>query len=147
MLGMIVVTKIFSGSVPDLPAKSQSCYQPGLVSSMESLASSSSATNLTTRERVIKEIIDTEEDYIRDLETVINVSVISSLICVLLSDLPILQQVFMTPLREDQMIISKDQLNNIFSNLEMICKVNREIFLPALKSHSVGQAFLTVVRK
>lgn len=76
------------------------------------------------RDRVIKEIIDTEEDYIRDLEVIINVYLVAM---------------------RDQSIGTKDQINNVFSNVEMIYKINKGIFLPVLKTASVGKAFLTVV--
>jgi len=78
----------------------------------------------STRERVIKEIIDTEEDYIRDLEIII--------------------KVYLLPMRE-QGIATKDQINNIFSNVEVLYQINRDIFLPELKGASISQAFLSVL--
>lgn len=58
------------------------------------------------RAEVLKELITTERDYVRDLDTAISV--------------------FLIPLRATN-IIPADQINQIFSSLELIVEVNREV--------------------
>ncbi|KAL6072759.1 Round spore [Balamuthia mandrillaris] len=77
----------------------------------------------TRRQQVTEEIISTEEDYVRDLDIIIDV--------------------FLKPLREGE-LLNKTQIMNVFSNIEMIATVNKELF-NNLKTKSVGQAFLSVV--
>eukprot|EP00013_Stygamoeba_regulata_P002586 CAMPEP_0177636664 /NCGR_PEP_ID=MMETSP0447-20121125/4557_1 /TAXON_ID=0 /ORGANISM="Stygamoeba regulata, Strain BSH-02190019" /LENGTH=787 /DNA_ID=CAMNT_0019138537 /DNA_START=40 /DNA_END=2403 /DNA_ORIENTATION=- len=80
------------------------------------------------RENIINEIIDTEKHYVRDME--------------------IMRDVYLIPLREKN-LLTKDELNSIFGNVELIITVNRQL-LEALvieveKQHSdIGAAFLRV---
>ncbi|EFA81156.1 calmodulin-binding protein [Heterostelium album PN500] len=86
-----------------------------------------SEKNLQMRTKIIEEIIETEKDYVRDLQIVLDV--------------------FLTPIRDKSMLQLKD-INTLFSNLEILLSINKTMLEELEKddepSHyrtKVGQAF------
>jgi len=79
--------------------------------------------SLPPRERVVCEILETEMDYVADLETIVNI--------------------FLNPLRKEQ-IASPEDLIGIFSNVEFILIVNQQLRdeLQQNGGKNIGQTFL-----
>jgi hypothetical protein len=108
----------------------------GVLAFLRAILISLAATDKESRMRreVINEIIRTEQDYIHDLEVVINVN---PLPLISLSDSPLLLllqrathlrrlvrcQLFMTPLRMSSILTDAD-INTIFSNVQLLLGVN-----------------------
>ncbi|KAF2069888.1 hypothetical protein CYY_008798 [Polysphondylium violaceum] len=84
--------------------------------------SSVGSTKSDHRSNLIKEIISTELDYINDLDTIINV--------------------FCKPIKE---FISNEESANIFSNIEQILSVSRELYEKLTdSSFTIGQIFSSI---
>jgi len=64
-------------------------------------------TETSSRNKVLREIINTEEDYIGDLELIVNN--------------------YVKPLREEKILNAKD-ISEIFSIVEMLLNIHRELF-------------------
>eukprot|EP01119_Soliformovum_irregulare_P008156 TRINITY_DN2109_c1_g1_i2.p1 TRINITY_DN2109_c1_g1~~TRINITY_DN2109_c1_g1_i2.p1 ORF type:complete len:778 (-),score=215.77 TRINITY_DN2109_c1_g1_i2:139-2472(-) len=82
--------------------------------------------NLDARQKVILEIIDTEEDYIEDLQIIINV--------------------YLSGMRKDD-IATKEELNAIFSNIELLLGVNKQLldgFKKTSTAQSIAESFISV---
>ena len=103
------------------------------------------------RQEVIFEVINTERDYVEDLETIIEV--ISALMS--MNYAKGFVQVYIKNLQKSKIIRPKD-LSVIFSNVEAILPVNNELFKTLEKRQAesenhvvkqVGDIFIRVVRK
>ncbi|EFA80523.1 RhoGEF domain-containing protein [Heterostelium album PN500] len=94
------------------------------LSASPSPKSTATSTSLASDQRtfLIKEIISTELDYINDLETIITV--------------------FYRPLRDDLKLISTEECASVFSNIEQIFEVNKELYSKMINSSStIGEVF------
>ncbi|KAL6055032.1 RhoGEF domain containing protein [Balamuthia mandrillaris] len=129
-----------SSSTSSLPSLSPSSSPATLSlstsgSSISTTAASASTANIPdkrerTRKEAINEIVNTERDYVRDMQLVI--------------------QVFLAPLKEKQ-LMEPQKLSTIFSNVELLVGVNEEM----LKSFDrtahkdqeemIGDTFLSVM--
>eukprot|EP01133_Synstelium_polycarpum_P014156 gene14156-16680_t len=81
----------------------------------------SPATKADQRSFLIREIISTENDYINDLETVI--------------------QVFYRPLRDELKLITTEECASVFSNIEQLLEVNKELYDKMNSSMPIGEVF------
>ncbi|KAM9963611.1 hypothetical protein ACTFIW_006847 [Dictyostelium discoideum] len=84
--------------------------------------------NKRFRIKIINELIETERDYVRDLNIVV--------------------EVFLNPIREKQLLSAKD-INSLFSNIEILYSINMNVLKalekdkdPLCENISVGQTFL-----
>ncbi|KAM9989947.1 hypothetical protein ACTFIY_005993 [Dictyostelium cf. discoideum] len=84
--------------------------------------------NKRFRIKIINELIETERDYVRDLNIVV--------------------EVFLNPIREKQLLSAKD-INSLFSNIEILFSINMNVLKalekdkdPLCENISVGQTFL-----
>ncbi|KAK5582398.1 hypothetical protein RB653_003981 [Dictyostelium firmibasis] len=84
--------------------------------------------NKRFRIKIINELIETERDYVRDLNIVV--------------------EVFLNPIREKQLLSAKD-VNALFSNIEILYSINMNVLKelekerdPLCENISVGQTFL-----
>ncbi|KAN0032251.1 hypothetical protein ACTFIV_006132 [Dictyostelium citrinum] len=84
--------------------------------------------NKRFRIKIINELIETERDYVRDLNIVV--------------------EVFLNPIREKQLLSAKD-INALFSNIEILYSINMNVLKalekdkdPLCENISVGQTFL-----
>ncbi|GAM21283.1 hypothetical protein SAMD00019534_044580, partial [Acytostelium subglobosum LB1] len=98
-----------------------------LAQSVASTSSSASTVRSLTssidkRAMLIEEMTTTELDYIKDLETII--------------------QVFYRPLRDDLKLLSTEEFVTIFSNIEQLLQVNQELYTRLISSSSsIGEVF------
>ncbi len=82
------------------------------------------------RNLVINEIINTERDYVKDLQ--------------------IIMDQFRNPLKEEG-ILSEEELRDIFSNINLLIKVNTELLddifvrVKETKGDQLGQSFILLV--
>ena len=88
------------------------------------------------RQRIVKEIFDTEHTYISQLNTIITVSGLQKSYT---DSLVYILQLFLKPIRVGG-LLPQDVIANIFSNIEAILNVNRELF-SCMRQHSLGEAF------
>jgi len=98
-----IFEKILSSSSSNLPILTSS---PSTRITVTRKPKSFTDPNLDPQKRVLLEIVETEEDYIEDLSVIINS--------------------YMNPL-ESELIITKDESNNIFSNITYILSANKEL--------------------
>eukprot|EP01114_Cavostelium_apophysatum_P022237 TRINITY_DN7982_c0_g1_i1.p1 TRINITY_DN7982_c0_g1~~TRINITY_DN7982_c0_g1_i1.p1 ORF type:complete len:872 (-),score=270.52 TRINITY_DN7982_c0_g1_i1:25-2640(-) len=82
----------------------------------------------TPRNKVLRELIETEKDYIVDLEVIGNV--------------------FLKPIRQKKLMNAKE-IEDVFSNVDMLFNIHKELVkkfdVPVLDDLMFGQAFLRVV--
>ena len=104
------------------------------------------------RNEVIAEIVNTEADYVKDLEIIVRVRWIFSVPSAHFSsfywDID-RNQLFLHPIREKE-IIPRPEISNLFSNVEAILSVNQELITNLVSHRSdpvfmVGAIFLKMV--
>ncbi|EGG16305.1 RhoGEF domain-containing protein [Cavenderia fasciculata] len=90
----------------------------------EIILSPKSSGKTDHRTNLIKEIVSTEYDYINDLDTIL--------------------QVFYKPLRDELKLISNEECASVFSNIEQIHQINKELYEKLThnnQSSSIGEVF------
>ena len=98
----------------------------------------SKASNMqqSHRQRIVKEIYDTEHAYISQLHTIITVSLLTQFFA---KHNYYTFQLFLEPIRV-RGLLQEDVIAGIFSNIEAILSVNKELF-SCMRQHSLGEAF------
>eukprot|EP01133_Synstelium_polycarpum_P007733 gene7733-9063_t len=127
-------TTTTSTNISVSPPNNEHSLSPGSLSPSNTLLPGAmmypeeSEKNLAMRTKIIDEIIETERDYVRDLQ--------------------IVQEVFVGPIKEKELLSVKDA-NMLFSNIEVLLSINQTMLAelerddePSHYSTKVGQAFL-----
>ena len=89
---------------------------------------SPSANSLRHRVHVYKEIVETEREYVRSLEIIVKVRTWAweAVFLFCLSDVCLLPQKFLGPIRQQKLLSAEDQLN-VFANVELLYAVHVDV--------------------